>query len=180
MNDTKKISSYTVSIVYRPNDELNGRALYERITEKAYKDLSATARKQAEAALLKANPELKTLRAARKGHIVRIPAIPEGGKPDRRGLVDPIEDIAIEMADNLKLFEKSLSKKFADLEGQQKNFVGTLKAANKELKTYPNGAEAAKTLTKHLAASKKSNDANKELSLDALKKLRKIVEDFDY
>lgn len=159
---------------------LNNEKSVSDITDKAYKGLSAQARNKAEAALLKANPELKTASSLRKGLIIRIPATPDGVKADRRSLVDPIEDIALEMSDNLKLFEKSLSKKFALLESQQKRFSENLKAASKELKTYPNGTEAAKTLTRHLAASKKLNKTNKELSLEALKDLRKTVEDFDY
>ena len=94
------------------------------VADKAYKGLSAKARKQAEAALLKANPELKTFESVRKGFIVRVPAVRNGGKKDRRNLIDPVEDIAHEMVENLKLFEISLTNKFTSLENRQKGYSG--------------------------------------------------------
>ncbi len=149
------------------------------ITDKAYKNLSDKARKQAETALLKINPELKTFKSVRKGFIVRIPVIPEDSKSNRRNAIDPIENIAHEMSEKLKQFERSLDKKFIDLEIRQKDFIQSLKAAGKELKSQPNGTAATKILQKHITDSKKQNDKNKKLGIDALKKMQKTIATFD-
>ncbi|MCF6256956.1 MAG: hypothetical protein L3K25_11785 [Gammaproteobacteria bacterium] len=149
------------------------------IADKAYKNLSDKARKQAEAALLKINPELKTFKSVRKGFIVRIPVIPEDSKSNRRNSIDPVENIAHEMSEKLKQFERSLDKKFVDLENRQKDFLQSLKAAGNELKKQPNGVAASKTLQKYVSDSNKLNDKNKKLSISALKKMQKTIATFD-
>jgi hypothetical protein len=143
------------------------------VAEKAYKGLSAKARKQAEAALLKANPELKTFASVRKGFIVRVPNVADFGKKDRRNLIDPIEDITHSLAKHLESLEVSFAKTFADMEGQHDRILENLKAANKEIKKQANGDVLAKTLKKHVADSKKSSDKNLKLGLEALHKLQK-------
>lgn len=150
------------------------------VANKAYKGLTAKTRKQAEAALLKSNPELKKFKSVRKGFIVRIPTILEGEKPDHRNSVDPIEEITQELSNSLELFEKSFSKKYSELEIKQKTTIKYLKAANKELKTLPNGEAAAKTLKKHLADSKNINEKNNKLGLEALEILQKTVAAIDH
>lgn len=148
------------------------------VADKAYKGLSDNTRIQAEAALLKANPELKTFNSVRKGFIVRIPSIRDDGELDRRNLFDPVEDIAHEMIDKLKLFENTLNKEFSNSENRHKSILETLKSANKELKKHPNGDEVAKILKTHLTSSKKLHDKNKKLGLEALKKLQITAADF--
>lgn len=149
------------------------------IADKAFKGLSAAARKQAEAGLLKLNPELKKEKSIRKGVIVRIPATPTEGKPNRRNSIDPIENIIYEMSGKLDLLEESLTNKFTHLKKRQKNYVGNLKAASKELKTLPNGEASAKALNKYLTDAKATNEKELQLSIEALKALQKTVEDFD-
>jgi len=149
------------------------------IADKAYKNLSDKARKQAETALLKINPELKTFKSVRKGFIVRIPEIPEDRKSNRRNAIDPIENIAHETSEKLKQLEDSLNKKFSALENRQKSFVQSLKAASKELKSQATGIAATKTLQKHVTDAKKQNDKNKKLSMTALKKMQKTIAAFD-
>lgn len=149
------------------------------VTEKAYKGLTAKSRKKAEAALLKINPELKKFKSVRKGFIVRVPDILEGGKPDHRNVVDPVENIIDEISDNLNLFEKSFKKKLSENELKQKTILKNLKLASKELKTLPNGGAAEKTLKKHATDSIKNNDKNTKLAIDALKRLQKTAASFD-
>lgn len=148
------------------------------VADKAYKGLTDKARNHAEAALLKANPELKRFKSVRKGFIVRIPTVRDDGEIDRRNIIDPVEEIADEMSEKLKLFENSLTRKFAELENRQKNIGETLKASNRDLKKYPNGDAVAKALKKHVVNSKKLNDKNKKLGLEALKKLQETATSF--
>lgn len=149
------------------------------VADRAYKNLSAKAREKAEADLVKTNPELKTFKTVNKGFIVRIPEATDGGEKNSRNLVDPVEVFAAQMLVNLKRYDKSLPVKFTDLEQRQNKYAEILKAANKELKTLPNGEAAAKTLNKYLADSKKQNEKKLKLGLDALQKLQKTVATID-
>jgi hypothetical protein len=146
------------------------------VADRAYTNLSDKARKKAEDDLLKANPELKTFKSVSKGFIVRIPETIDGGEKHKRNLTDPVDAIANEILDNLKRYEKSLGDKFTALEQRQKADTEILKAANKELKTQPNGEAAAKTLSKYLSDSKKLNDKKLKLGLEALEKLQETAQ----
>ena len=159
---------------------LRNEVSVQDVADRAYKGLSVKARKQAVATLLKANPELKTFKSVRKGFIVRVPAVRDGGQKNSRNLVDPIEGIAHEMSEKLKLFENTLTSTFSTHEIRQKSIMEILKAANKELKTIPNGETVAKTLKKHTVNSMKINEKNRKLGLEALEKLQKIAADFDH
>lgn len=145
------------------------------VTDKAYKGLSDKTRKQAEAALLKANPGLKTFKSIRKGSIVNIPSIPDGAKKDSKNLVDPIEDNAQDVLDNIKLSEKTLARKFSKKKEDQEKTLGKIKMASKEFKKIPGGSELEKTLKKNITDSSKTNDKNLERGLDVLKLLQKTV-----
>ncbi len=145
------------------------------VADKAYKGLTAKARKQVEVALLKANPELKKFRTVRKGFIVRIPDIHEGGERNKRNLIDPVENISDEIVENLKVFESTLNEKFDSVDKRQKSITEHLKTANKELGETPKGPEVVKALKKHLADSKKLNEKNKKLGLEALDQLKKAT-----
>jgi hypothetical protein len=149
------------------------------VAEKAYKGLTVKEREKAEIALLKANPELKKFRSVRKGFIVRVPDIHSGGEKNSKNLVDPVESIADEIVDNLKVFTVSLKEKYISLENRQKTIAEKLKVVNKELKNIPKGEEAGIVLRKHLTASKKLNEKNKNLGLEALDKLKKTAESFN-
>lgn len=149
------------------------------IANKAFKGLSAKAKKEAETGLLKLNPELKKVKSIRKGLIVRVPATPEDGKPNRRRSVDPIENVIYEMSEKLDLMEDSLKNKFTNLNKRQKNYMAKIKAASKELKDLPNGDASAKALGKHLTDAKVTNEKMMKLSMEALKGLQKTAESFD-
>ena len=152
----------------------------QEVADKAYKKLTPAARKKAEADLVKANPELKSFRAVRKGSIVRIPDIREGGEKNTRNLKDPVEIFAGGVLDSLERLERGLETKFDDLKKHRKNTEATLKAANKELKQYPNGEETSKALSKHLSESKKLDDKNRKQTAEALQKLQKTVAAMDH
>lgn len=145
------------------------------VADKAYKGLTAKARKQVEVALLKANPELKKFRSVRKGFIVRVPDIREGGERNKRNLIDPVENISDEIVENLKIFEIALKGKFDSLDKRQKSITEHLKTASKELGKTAKGPEVVKVLKKHLTGSKKLNEKNKKLGLEALEQLKKTA-----
>ncbi len=147
----------------------------DEVADRAFKKLSSTQREQAKAALLKANPELKTFNSVRKGFIIRVPKVSEDIKSNIRNLVNPIEEIANELGDNLKTFENSLASRFTDLANRQKDIENILKVASKELKELPKGDAAAKTLKKHLLDSRKLNEKNRKLGLQALHDLQEAA-----
>ncbi len=157
---------------------LNKEASIGDVTDNAYKGLTATEKKKAIITLLKANPELKLAKAIQKGFIVRVPAISEKAKHNHRNLTDPVEKVTHEMSENLKLFEKTLSKKFINADKRQKGFIKNLKSASSELKKIPNGAETAKILSKYIKESKQSNEKSMKLGIEALNKMQKTIKDF--
>lgn len=144
----------------------------EDVAKTAYKGLTAKSRTQAEAALLKANPELRNFKEVAKGFIVRVPAVRGGEKADRRNLVGPVDDIAHEMLKRLEAFEDSLPSKLSRMEDRHIRTLEKLKDANKELRKQPNSANVAKTLKDHVADSKKIAEKNRKLALKALAKLK--------
>jgi len=151
----------------------------EEVIDKAYKGLSGTLRKKAKQALLKANPELKTFKTVRKGFMVRVPKTVEGGKPDRRSVVDPLEEIADQASVHLKRFEEVLEEKYSNADKIHTQFTKNLKTANTAIKSHPTGEVIAKALKKHISDSKKSNDKKVNLGKEALEKMQKTLRSFD-
>lgn len=149
------------------------------IADNAYKNLSSEAKQQAELELLKANPELKTFKSVRKGFVVHIPELNDAPDKNTHNIVGPRDHLADELSKGLKLFDSSLNSKYTDFEAWEKDTSAKLKVADKELKTLSGGEAVAKQLKKHLADSKKYNETNKKLGLEALKKLQQTVADFD-
>ncbi|WP_444997864.1 hypothetical protein [Aliikangiella sp. IMCC44359] len=149
----------------------------EDIVNTAYKGLTASARKDAEALLIKANPQLKkSIKNIRKGSIIRVPAFRSKDKRNRKASDDPIETVALDLSKKLRVFEDVLSDKFSEVDKKIKREAALLKSATKELKTKPNGEELAKSLSKHLKESKEINAKKKKVSLDALEVLQKIAD----
>lgn len=151
----------------------------KEVIDKAYKGLSGTVRKKAEEALLKENPELKTFKTVRKGFMVRVPKTVEGGTPDRRSVLDPLEDIASQASIHLKRFEEIFEEKFSNTDKVSTQTTKNLKTANAAIKKHPTGEIIAKALKKHIADSKKSNDKKVKLGKEALEKLQKTLINFD-
>lgn len=149
------------------------------ITDKVYKNLTAKRRKRVETMLLKENPELKKITAARKGLLVRIPKILDEGETERRNVLDPIDAVAERLAESLQALEKQLAGKFSAQEEQQKETAKKLKDAGKALKKHPNGTKAAQALRKHLKEARMANEKNKKMVRDALKQLQKTAAGFD-
>lgn len=149
----------------------------EDIVNTAYKGLTASARKEAEALLIKANPQLKaSIKKIRKGSIIRVPAFRSKDKRSRKVSDDPIETTALDLSKRLRAFEGVLNDKFSDVDDNIKREISLLKSATKELKTKPNGEALVKSLSKHLKESKELNAKKKKVSLDALEALQKIAD----
>jgi len=149
------------------------------VADKAYKGLSAGARKKAEKALLRANPGLKSIESAGSGFIVRVPAIKDGEVADRRTIVDPVNDITNDLTEGLQAFESSLTNKFSAAEVRRREIAEKLKAASKDLNDQTHGKSVAKELKKHMTDSVKLHGKRKKHGLDALKKLQKTASIFD-
>ena len=105
-----------------------GERSISEIANKKYKRLTPRQREKAEAAILKANPQLKNIRNLRKGSVLRVPDLPELRAKTNRDLDNPEAQVARDLADTLKSF----SEKFAErLKVEQEN----TKAQSKLLKS---------------------------------------------
>jgi len=149
------------------------------ITDKIYQGLKAKAREQAETALLKANPELRSLKNFRKGFIVRIPPSTAQDGKGHRQIVDPIEDFTQEMVAELKLLEQKINDKFDHFDQKQNDTLEKIKAAAKELKEQDSGDKMANLLKKNIPILKKENNEKRKHGLDAIKKLQDIAASID-
>jgi hypothetical protein len=147
----------------------------EEVTDRVFRSLTPKQREKAGAELLRANPELKSFRAVRRGHIVRVPETPGGAEKNSRNLEQPVDELAADMLAGLQDYEVSLFAKFGAAQERSKQMASVLKAASKDLKKLPNGAAAAKKLNQNITAAVKQNDKNAELTKAALLELQKTV-----
>lgn len=149
------------------------------IAGKAFTNLSAADRVKAEAALLKANPELRTIAKIPPGTLIRIPASARTFKPNKDKLVDPVEGMVGNVIRELKALETEIKKSQTKHERRLKEYPENLKAARRALKGHPDGEAITNRLAKHLNDSKSSDDKNMKRGLDALKRMRKTVSTLD-
>ena len=66
-----------------------GERSISEIADKIYKRLTPRQREKAEAAILKANPQLRNIRNLRKGSVLRVPDLPELRAKTNRDLDNP-------------------------------------------------------------------------------------------
>lgn len=127
------------------------------LTERIYPNLSDSARKKAEAALIKANPHLVERGAFRPGVVVTLPSSPEL-KP-RAGIAgkDPVADMLGNLQDAVASYHddlaKGLDESIADLSRQEELLKQKEVAA--AIKASPAAAELARSLVGSLRERKK-------------------------
>ena len=145
------------------------------IAGKAYRNLPTAERRKAEEALVKANPELKNMANVRAGALIRIPEGAATGNLDRRNVVDPVDHLIDGVGDQLKALENEMRAGFAAFDERMKEYPQLIKAAEKEAEGRPEVTETIAELTKHLKASKKDHEKNREMGLAALKSLQEVA-----
>lgn len=86
------------------------------IADKAYQKLSASARKKAVTALLRANPQLASLGEVAPGSILTIPEVPGTRPAATRGPEDPGAEITAMLVTALRGYGARLETRHAELE----------------------------------------------------------------
>ena len=142
------------------------------IAGKAFRNLPADRRAEVEAMLLKANPELRSGRKLPPGTLIRIPNSAKTLEPDKRDVIDPIEDLKGNIIRQLKTLEAEVKRSHTKRRLEQKESVQLLNTAHRELQDLPGGERVAGTLKKYFKDSKKSDKEFKEMGLKALKRLK--------
>ena len=149
------------------------------IAGKAYKNLSTEDLVKAEAALLKENPELRTIAKIPPGTLIRIPANAGTLKPNQGKLVDPVEAMVGNVIRELKALEAEIKQSHAKHERRLKEYPENIKAARRALRDHPDGEAVTNRLVNHLRRARSSDGKNRELGLDALKKMHKTISTLD-
>jgi len=139
------------------------------IAGKAYRNLPAAERRKAEEALVRANPRLKDMARVKAGALIRIPDSTATERLDRRNVVDPVNHLADDVADQLDAFRDEFRASFSAWEKQAAEYPDLIKAAGKEAEERPELKTVSADLKKNLRAALKNNEKNHELGTDALK-----------
>jgi hypothetical protein len=145
------------------------------IAGKAYRDLPTAERRKAEEALVKANPKLKNMANLRAGALIRIPERADAPRLNRRNVVDPVDHLVDDVSERLDAFLDEFKDSFGAWKKQSKAYPELIKAAGKNTEEWPEIKTISAELKKHLRASEKSNDKNKEMGVDALKQLGEVA-----
>ena len=87
-----------------PIATFRGEKTVGEIADKLYLRLTPKQRETAEAAILKANPQLSDLRAVPKGAVLRVPDIPELRAKTNRNLENPDAQITVMVGEALTAF----------------------------------------------------------------------------
>lgn len=89
-----------------------GEANVSEVADKVYSRLTPRQREKAEAALLKANPQLGKVNKLKTGTILKVPDLPELRAKTNRKLENPEDQIAKGIATSLEGFSKGIAKSF--------------------------------------------------------------------
>lgn len=112
-----------------PIATFRGESSVGEIADKLFVRLTPRQREKAEAAILKANPQLIDLSSVREGSILRVPDIPELRPKTNRSLDNPDAQIGKEITDALSDYDKTLAARFkSGLEATKKQ-TAILKSA---------------------------------------------------
>ena len=142
------------------------------IVEKAYADLSPETKKLARAALLKANPQLKSLNKVKPGSPLVIPEVP-GLKP-ARGLDDPRDEITGDLVQSLKTFGETMEARHKEFQAELEEQERLLRDG--QLKLVEKSSSSVKKLVKETsetiqARAEEAEDLQERLET-ALKELK--------
>lgn len=134
------------------------------IADKLYARLTPKQREKAEAALLKANPQLRKIKTLPKGSILRVPDLPDLRTKTVRTLEKPDAQIANNVLEALDDYSRRLGETFKAANEATKTQIALLNSAKlkKALADAPDLQALAGTAGKALAARAKTIGARQE------------------
>lgn len=95
-----------------PIATFRGERTVADIADKLFVRLTPRQRETAEAALLKANPQLRDIRNMREGTILRVPDLPELRAKTNRNLENPDAQIVKKLSEALGAYAAGLNERF--------------------------------------------------------------------
>lgn len=134
------------------------------IANKIYARLTPKQREKAEAALLKANPQLRNIKTLRKGSILRVPDLPDLRTKTVRTLENPDAQVAENVSEALDSYSKRLAEQFKSDNEATKTQIALLKSAKlkRALADSPDLQELADAAGKALDVRAKTMSARQE------------------
>ena len=116
-----------------------GEKTVTEIADKLFARLTPLQREKAEAAILKANPQLGKITKLRKGSILQVPNLPELRAKTNRSLENPDDQVAKNIAETLETFGKRMVQQTVTEQKSIKQQSALLKSAKlkKELARAP-------------------------------------------
>lgn len=130
-----------------PIATFRGERTVAEIVDKLYVKLTPRQRETAEAAILKANPQLRDIRNLREGAILHVPDLPRLRAKARtaRNLENPISQVTTLLADELGGYSQHLAERIKADQQATKTQITLLKSA--KLKAALGGAPHLRELT---------------------------------
>jgi len=154
-----------------PIATFRGEKSVAEVADKLYVRLTPRQREKAEAAILKANPQLSDIRNVPEGTILRVPDLPELRTKVSRSLENPDAQIAKTLADMLTSYTKELSGRIKNDQEATKSQLTLLKSAKfrREIASAPSLQALADQAMKTLDARAKSVAERQKLVEAAVK-----------
>jgi len=118
------------------------------LVNRLYSDLDAAKRAKAEAALLKANPQLRGLDSLAPGAVLAVPSVSGVRVKASRDIEYPVEEVADTLASDLKDYGRHLAARHELHEQRLKEQTALLKdkELKKALRTRPEGEPLLKQI----------------------------------
>jgi len=154
-----------------PIATFRGEKTVGEIADKLYLRLTPKQRETAEAAILKANPQLANLREVPKGAVLRVPDIPELRAKTNRNLENPDAQIAAMVGEALASFGSRLDAHTQSADAEIKAQLALLKGKDIKaaLANAPTLQAQAQGATEALTARAKAISAGQKALQSALK-----------
>ncbi|MDO9596105.1 MAG: hypothetical protein Q7J47_00135 [Azoarcus sp.] len=148
------------------------------IADKLYVRLTPKQREKAEAALLKANPQLKDIGKLKPGTILRLPDLPELSAKTNRSLDNPDAQIAKLMSESVSSYARVLGERYKNDQESTHAQIALLGSAKlkKELGNAPALQKQADEARKALEARVKTVDVRQAAVDAAIKQALKDIE----
>lgn len=161
-----------------PIASFRGEKSVAEIADKLYLRLTPKQREKAEAALLKANPQLKDINKLRPGTILRLPELPELRAKTNRSLDNPAAQVADTLAESLSDYAKVLAERYQRDQEATKTQIALLNSAKlkKELADAPVLQKQADEARKTLEARVKAVELRQAAVDSAVKQALKDIE----
>lgn len=156
-----------------------GEQSITELASKHFEKLTPAQRKQAEAAILKANPELRHIAKLKPGTLLRIPELSGLRPAKRRDVEHPEALIASTLSDALNAYGKRFAERMDADRAEIKTQLGLLKDRDfaKAISDQPELREAAKGMQTVLAHRAKASAQREKVFAAALEDALKDLDE---